>query len=436
MEDMKKSLTDLTGAVNAIVDQLRRVEARMTGIEQNGNVFRSEMLEEVRSVSERLVRVEQGSANNAEVRAEPVALCGPANEQDLKDICRLPDCVRDLQVFEGNPTQYVSWVHSVENILRDFEIVRGKPLYRAILQHIRQKIRGSADTALVSYNVFDESWAEIKRILSLHYADKRDIRTLEHQLHQLTQKGSKLDEFYATVNHQFSLIINKVKTDSHSPETVNALIETYRNRALDVFIRGLSPEMSRMLIIQKPQTLPEAYSACLELQNLSMRNSTLHVSSPNRITVPLNQTNRADPSPPLPPRRNNNQFHRSTFRPHYSNRPQNFNNNYNNRFQNFSQTSRPSGPNVPAAPMEVDSSTQSRQVNYMNRPRSNHFKRKAASDNFAPKQQRLYNLESEETSAPRESENLIEPKYKEGAAKSVTTESENFMEGASPAYQI
>lgn len=65
----------------------------------------------------------------------------------------------------------------------------------------------------MSYNIFDNDWERIKECLSLHYADKRDIRTLEHQLNQLLQRGSKIDEFYAAVNHQFSLIINKIKTE-------------------------------------------------------------------------------------------------------------------------------------------------------------------------------------------------------------------------------
>ncbi|GBP10195.1 Retrovirus-related Pol polyprotein from transposon opus [Eumeta japonica] len=68
-------------------------------------------------------------------------LQGYALEIDRK----LPDCVRDLQVFDGNPVKYISWIHSVESILKDYEIVKEKPIFRATLQHIRQKIRGPAD---------------------------------------------------------------------------------------------------------------------------------------------------------------------------------------------------------------------------------------------------------------------------------------------------
>lgn len=269
MEELRSNVTQITGAVNALLEKINILERKVSHLDA--------LNEAAASTSNRVNAVDE------EVTQAPTTL------DDIKEISRLPDCVKELQIFDGNPVQYVSWVHSVESILSDFSVVRDKPLYRAILQHIRQKVRGAADSALISYNIFDSNWSKIKECLSLHYADKRDIRTLEHQLHRLNQRGMKVDEFYAKVNHQFSLILNKIKTESYSEETVRVLIETYRNRALDVFIRGLSGDMSRMLLIQRPKTLPEAYSACLEMQNVDFRNSSIHnPSSNNRVSIPIN----------------------------------------------------------------------------------------------------------------------------------------------------
>uniref|UniRef100_W8C819 Retrovirus-related Gag polyprotein from transposon opus n=1 Tax=Ceratitis capitata TaxID=7213 RepID=W8C819_CERCA len=198
MEDLRSTVTNLTGAVNAILEKMNSLERRVVRLDTISAA----------------VTMSPGARSGDTANTEEVPFQAPANEADLKDISHLPDCVKELRVFDGNPVEYVSWIHSVETILSDFKVVQGKPLYRAILQHVRQKVRGAADAALVSYNIFDNSWSKIKECLSLHYADKRDIRTLEHQLHQLQQKGSKIDEFYAAVNHQFSLIINKIKTES------------------------------------------------------------------------------------------------------------------------------------------------------------------------------------------------------------------------------
>ena len=60
-------------------------------------------------------------------------------------------------------------------------------------------MRGGANAALVSYNIFNDNWENMKKMLSLYYADKRYVRTLAHQLNQLAQINLRLDEFYAAV---------------------------------------------------------------------------------------------------------------------------------------------------------------------------------------------------------------------------------------------
>lgn len=363
MDQLQNAITQLTGALN-------------------------QQIEQIRALNNRLTRLETTISPPQNVGSAPAP--APATEAELQEIRKLPDCVRDLQVFEGNPVRYISWIHSVESILKDYEIVKEKPIYRAILQHIRQKIRGPADTALISYNIFDEDWSKIKSCLSLHYADKRDLRTLEHELGALSQKNYSIDQFYARINHQLSLIINKIKTQDYSQETIDALVGSYRNRALDTFIRGINGELSRMLIIQKPQNLPEAYASCLEIQNLNCRNYSIHPKvSNNTITAPINQI----------------------YRPRYQleNKLPQKNLAYNERNQIYNSGNtgdrrqaplpipppRPTQPKPPI-PMDIDPSVRTRQINYMNRPREEYVpKRSNDSANMPKKQQRLFNIEAE-----------------------------------------
>lgn len=196
-------------------------------------------MEQIRAIDHRIRQLEGNikSLDSVNTGGRSVAqercLQSPDTEEDLKEFRRLPDDVKELRNFDG------SWVRSVETILRDYEIVIQKLIYRSEGQSIRQIIIGAADTALISYNVFDSNWDEIRKVLSLHFVDKRAIQTLWHHLNQLSQRPSTVDEFYSTVNRQLSLIINKLKTESHITETMTALVETYRNRSLDIFIRGL-----------------------------------------------------------------------------------------------------------------------------------------------------------------------------------------------------
>jgi len=124
---------------------------------------------------------------------------------------------------------------------------------------------------------------EIKRILTLHYAAKRDLRTLEHQMGQMTQGMKTVDAFHTAVNNHFALIVRSLKNGDQIPEITSILLESYRDRALDVFIRSLREDISKLLIIREPKTLPEAYAICLELQNV---NSKVHVSYNNRFPSP------------------------------------------------------------------------------------------------------------------------------------------------------
>lgn len=380
----------------------------------------TEQIEITKRMEERIMTLENGVERQV---VQPGNLQIPRTEQDLIEISKLPDVVKELQIFEGNPTQYMSWIHNVENILRDYEIVRNKPIYRAILQSIRQKIRGNADSALVSYNIYTEDWTTIKNCLSLHYADKRDLRTLEHQLSMMMQRNASLDEFYANVNHQLSLIINKIKTEEYSHETVNALNESYRNRALDVFIRGVNGDLARVLTIQKPQTLPEAYASCLEIQNLNFRNMPIHQkSNTNTVTAPLNQFfSKREPIQSY----SRNQTYNTT--PH----------KYVSQMKPLPiPPPLPPTPSKPPVPMDVDRSLQSRQVNYINRPS---IEKLNESHNYPRKQQRLYNMLTTEEG------DLNEEQYTQHAITEVEYDQEgteineenvelNFMKNASVAF--
>lgn len=425
MEEIKVNLTNLTGAMNRLIEEIRSIENRVNRIEQGSDVA---------ELKRRLELLEQPSSNDATETVEAATtLQVPRTEEDLRSISRLPDSVKELRTFDGNPLQYVSWVHSVEMILKDFEIVKNKPIYRSIMQSIRQKVVGEADAALVSYNIFDSEWKDLKKILSLHYADKRDIQTLEHQLNQLSQGSSKVDEFYSTVNHQLSLIINKLKTENYSEETINALIATHRNRALDIFIRGLIPELSKMVIIQRPRTLPEAYSACLELQNLTMRNNILHSKGPPRTSAQTPHSSSG--APPRPPRthytdnksthyrRNNWQQGRNAYR-------------YNNQ-DNYDSQPKPAPPpkthHTKPEAMDVDRSIQSKKVNYMNRPRQ--AEKRSASEMYGrDKHPRLYHLPEDYDKEGVCDKDEAEPQDAEYEDFDDAASERNFMEGGPQGY--
>lgn len=316
---------------------------------------------------------------------------------NLTDLDKVPDIVRCLREFSGNNAEFSSWKKSVERILSIYESTKGTPRYFAILSVIRNKIVGVADAALESYNT-PLNWESISRCLALHYADKRDLGTLEYQMTTLIQGNNTVQDFYQDVYSHLSLIINNISCMTIGKEAMDILIQTYRDKALDTFIRGLRGDLAKLLCIREPTTLPQALHLCLKLQNQNFR--TEHAYSKNT-------------KPPQHPRANQNfkpQFtHRAydifphvtpvpprTHHVYHQRQPQYLNNNsqplqYFNQNQQFPtqiqryQNANPTYNNPPPrpfapkpqpkpVPMEIDQSMQSRAVNYMNRPKqSNDF---------------------------------------------------------------
>lgn len=150
---------------------------------------------------------------------ETIPLQRPWTEGDFRDISRLPDSVKELRSFDGSPTQYLSRIYSVEMILKDFEIVKQKPIYRAIVQSIRKKVLSMCSHPY--YGLWMTAAKSNNSISSLCWM----------------QECLKMDELSASVNHHLLLIINKLKTEVYCQEIVRALI----------------------VILQKPKILPLSY---------------------------------------------------------------------------------------------------------------------------------------------------------------------------------
>lgn len=106
------------------------------------------------------------------------------------------------------------------------------------LGRLGNKIVGSADAVLESYNT-PLNWDCISKCLTLPYADKKDLTTLEYQMTTLFQRNRWVQEFYQEVCAHLLLIMNKLSCLNANRKAKDLLTQTYRNKALDTFIRRL-----------------------------------------------------------------------------------------------------------------------------------------------------------------------------------------------------
>ncbi|XP_067642006.1 retrovirus-related Gag polyprotein from transposon HMS-Beagle isoform X1 [Eurosta solidaginis] len=321
-------------------------------------------------------------------------------QNNMSEMDKIPDVVRSLREFSGNASEFSSWKKSVERILRIYEPSKGTPRYFGILNVIRNKIIGKADIALESYNT-PLDWTAISRCLTTHYADKRDICTLEYQMTCLIQGRMSINEFYQKVYGHLSLLLNKIGCMEIGEEAVHLLTENYRAKALDTFVRGLSGDLPRLLGIKEPKSLPEALHLCLKLENQNFRayhaNNQMSNSrqqsfnSPNprqqHFTVKYPQPQSYQQLQPqsrfypelahLPQPISNpipQNYHQQNLNPPNYQLYANQNPNQVNRYQPqnpFNQQHHaPPRPPKPPQPMDVDESVRTRAVNYMNRPKA------------------------------------------------------------------
>lgn len=335
------------------------------------------------------------------------------HQNNLNDLDRIPDIVRSLKDFTGEPGQFSSWRKSVDRILQIYDPIRGTPKYYGIISVIRNKIVGPADAVLESYNT-PLNWPCITRCLTLHYADKRDLGTLEYQMTSLVQGNLSIQEFYQSVYMHLSLILNKISGMEIGNDSLNLLMQTYRDKALDTFVRGLKGDLPRLLGIREPVDLPQALHLCLKLENQNFRT---HYAISNQTT-----SRKFSHPPPIPPRRhnlNNNynpQQHKLVpFYPQLAHTPPptNFYQKpnqykqhpfgYNHNYQQQNRLVSPQRPFMPKPqqkpePMDIDHSVQTKAVNYMNRPQQNQFNGKRPPPNSAQfnpnKYQRNFHINS------------------------------------------
>ena len=174
------------------------------------------------------------------------------------------DVVKSLPEFEGKIEQYVSWRQAAHTAYKVYTKYEGSSKYYQAVAIIRNKIRGSADAVLASFNTVLNFKAIIAR-LDFTYADKRPIYLIEQELSTLRQGNRSVLEFYDQVEQKLTLLTNKT-TMTYDPNVVPTLNEKYRADALRTFISGLKRPLCDILFSSRPSNLPAALALAQEVE--------------------------------------------------------------------------------------------------------------------------------------------------------------------------
>lgn len=240
----------VTSAVNAVVEQTKRdFEAT------------------VKSLTERLNLLE--TPKKVEEFSSVEIVDGVECDEPL-------DIVKSIPEFSGDAKKYVSWRQAAITAHKLFEPYEGSTKYYQVVAIIRNKVVGSADTVLSSYNTVLNFRAILAR-LDFSFGDKRSIYTLEQEMSTLKQGGKTIEAFYDEVEQKLTLIINKVlMTNEGNDSLIKSLNEKYRGDALRVFVSGVRKPMCDVLFSCKPADMPSALALAQELET---NNNRYHFAS-------------------------------------------------------------------------------------------------------------------------------------------------------------
>lgn len=302
----------------------------------------------------------------------------PLTTEEFISFGKVPDFVRDVKPFYGDPTKLIDWIADIDSIFRTYREKGATAAQISVLERtIRRKVEGEAANVLNANNVLTD-WADIKQTLILYYRDQRDIKTLDFQLTSIKKSPNEsLNSYFSRVNELLSLIIAQIQTHNVMRLNAAAHIDYFREKSIDSFIRGLDKPLSILVKSINPTSLGQAYNFCIEYHNMDIRSAPCKNEfgghpPPKPREPPMlpprmyaTQTKTFSPPPPLPRRPPTNpflsnpfaqkQFQQNSFRP--------------NPFQ--TNPFRPNYPPKPSQfpqPMEVDPSLRTGVINYSNRP--------------------------------------------------------------------
>lgn len=266
------------------------------------------------SESSQAIKMENQIPNNL---GNPVPQI-PQNNINVNDIfnnLRIPDCIRHLPQFEGNPRLLFEFLTNVEEILNTLSLIaniENSPYYTILLRAIRNKIVGPANEVLDMYGT-SLNWKEIKQNLILHYSDKRNETSLIRDLHSLSQNSKTIEQFYGEIIENLSAANNFIQIHETEQSVITSKRNLHAQMCLNVFLTGLKEPLGATVRAMKPSTLAEAFAYCIQEQNISYQRN----GHPNHQRNPQKQnfTNKPNNNftPNFQPNFNRNNYNRPFY---------------------------------------------------------------------------------------------------------------------------
>lgn len=212
------------------------------------------------------------------------------NHSEIFNSLRIPDAIKDLPKFDGNPRLLFEFLNNVEEILLHIRGTDNTPYGQILLRAIRNKVEGQANEILNMYGT-PLIWDDIKTNLILHYSDKRTETSLIRDLHNIRQYNKTIQSFYGEIIEIQSALCNNILIQEINPSVIQAKKNLYSEMCLNSFLSGLNEPLGSRVRTMQPDSLATALSCCIKEQNISyQRYSQQYRYRPYNYNSGQNQT--------------------------------------------------------------------------------------------------------------------------------------------------
>jgi len=197
----------------------------------------------------------------------PLPLISP---QDICQSLKIPDGIRYLIPYDGNPATLNDFINNVEEILLLITGTDKTPYGQFLLRAIRNKIEGKANELLISSGI-GLNWDDIRETLIGKFADKRSEETLNFELHGLVHKRLPLQEFYERILDIRATYNRIIENTEIERAALKFKKESFEKTCLYTFIHGIKGPLGATVRTFKPRSLQEAFDVALKERDIFMR---------------------------------------------------------------------------------------------------------------------------------------------------------------------
>lgn len=201
------------------------------------------------------------------------------------------DHIDSVPVFNGDQKTVGIFISAAQATIDRLKKPQDEVYNATLFQAIRNKLVGPAQ-AIIATNP-QITWEQIKEEIRRRFGDQRSENTLTTELLTLTQhRNEKPLEFGERCKDIRDLILSKIAA-VETPAILGYKTIMFNDIALQTFLKGTNPELSRILRCKSPRTLEEALRMTIEEENylyvrnhFTVTNNSVHKNTPRPMARP------------------------------------------------------------------------------------------------------------------------------------------------------